>query len=300
MNAFVVRRSDDKPSSSSFTQRQQQQSPQKQKIHSGTKRARPVEATIVKVQQQQQEEVRQVSTTLRSQIDASGNFEARLDALDTWFAKALADQRPGVELEGKVGRFVNGRFESMVPAALFNTHLVQCQRSASAGGIFDRTERETTITFLFANGVRGTQYSDQRSEFVHKRRISNYDVCFDDDVESDVAVRLSYNIETPCDPPCEKVQWVRVRQRESFYYKQTWRFDFTYVRQGATKSDATRGPLQHEIEIEYIGEPDRGDEARHLVASLLYKLHDMTNTAGTVGDPPRDIRILQHVVKECE
>jgi len=239
-------------------------------------------------------------------------FQANIDRLSEWFSAALrfSTDISHCEIEGKIGAFStrSRRFESIVRPNHFNAQLARCQRAASsaAHNIFDRTEDETTVTFAFSNGVRGTQYRDQRSEFVRKRRISNWDVAFDDPSlqERQCCVRLSHNVEEPCEPPCEQVKWVRVRKRHSFYYRKVWRFDFTYVRQGATRSEATVAPLQHEIEIEYIGGPLPDDSTesvrekytQYLVTSLLLKLHDML--ALTNGRQPSALRILQHISKD--
>ena len=236
-----------------------------------------------------------------------------IDTLTQWFHSAMIDKREGREIEGKIGSYSSEGFQSVVPASIFNMQLARCQRAASAGGIFEKSERQTTVTYLFANGVRGTQYSDQKSEFVRKRRVSNFDISFGNNNQNNNALtaRLSFNIETPCQPPCEKIQLVRLRQRESFYYKGTWRFDFTYVRQGATKPEATNAPLQHEIELEYIasgngvemGELSEGateeQRARYNVTSMLLKLNDLTiPEGGANSNDPCALTILQHVVKQ--
>lgn len=241
-------------------------------------------------------------------------FRPHIDQLSEWVLAALSHSKDlsHCELEGKIGTFstAHRRFESIVQPKHFNAQLGRCQRAAAGASVFDRTENETTITFLFSNGVRGTQYRDQHSEFVRKRRISNWDVAFGGGTSSpdrQCCVRLSHNVEEPCDAPCEQVKWVRIRKRHSFYYRKVWRFDFTYVRQGATRTEATTAPLQHEIEIEYIGSesdaPQRQSQesmrkkyAQYLVSSLLLKLHDMLALSN--DRQPSVLRILQHVVKD--
>lgn len=277
------------------------------------------------VEEREKEDV-EGKTIVSSDFEIPPAFAPHIDALSAWFYGAMVDKRAGCEIEGKIGNYSSDGFQSVVLAALFNAQLARCQRSASASAegtefnVFERSERETTVTSLFANGVRGTQYSDQRSEFVRKRRISSFDLRFGSK-NNPLSVRLSYNIETPCQAPCDKVQLVRLRQRESFYYKKTWRFDFTYVRQGSTRAEATSAPLQHEIELEFVGHEidderggGRGEEenveenareqqlqmlARYNVTSMLLKLHDLTLVDGGMNNnDPTALTVLQHVVKQ--
>lgn len=253
-------------------------------------------------------------------------FSPHIDLLTTWFCGAVEEAQVGREIEGKIGNYSPDGFQSVVPESLFTAQLTRCKRSAAAGGIFDRTEKETTVTYMFVNGVRGTQYNDQRYEFVRKRRVSNIDVRIsgakthlEGDSKEQPVIRLSYNVETPCAAPCAKIHLVRARQRESFYYKDTWRFDFTYVRQAASRQEVANAPLQHEIELEYIGKHEKVTKndltiqnnacvadhdanmraARYNVVSMLLKLYDLTMLdSGMNRNAPASLQILQHIVKD--
>ncbi len=250
------------------------------------------------------EEEKQVENKENIEIVIPTPFSSHMEKVTAWFLNAANENIPGTEIEGKIGNFTLAGFESAVPGALFNTQLARCKRAATAEHlkIFEKSEIQTTVTFLFANGVRGTQYSDQSSEFVRKRRVSSLDFSFAKKKQDGPSIRLSYNVETACKPPCDVVKMVRLRQRESFFYKGTWRFDFTFVRQGATKAEAKLAPLQHEIELEYIGnlnDSNTVEQARYNVTSMLLKLHDLTVTNGGMNTvEPIALTLLQHIVKE--
>lgn len=218
-----------------------------------------------------------------------------IHTLTRWFE--AAKKVPNTEIEGKIGKYNENshQFESIVPVSLFNLHLSRCQKSSVHGNIFDAREKEMTITYLFSDGVRGTEYSDHRNEFCRKRRISSYDFTFIDpsfidNSSNHVTFRVCHNVEDPCEPSGANVDWVRIRNRESFFYKKTWRFDFTQVQEGSTRLAAQSSPVHHEIEVEYIGDNDEYS-AEYNVISLLLKLHDLSFS---VPKKPDFMKLIRH------
>lgn len=215
-------------------------------------------------------------------VERPDAYQDLIGNLATWFRRAAAT--PHSEVEAKIGTWQDGRFTSVVPPELFFQKLNQCH--AAPPGVWQSVVTEDSVTFLFSGGVRGTQYSDRNPEFVRKVRQSHLDmaVAAPCDAAALTHFRLSHNLELPCETPCEQARWVRIRRRTSFSYKY-WRFDFTYVKQAATRAAAMRAPMQHEIELEVVRmQPDEGDDFEYLATSTLLKVEDMLAAASSSRD----------------
>lgn len=188
--------------------------------------------------------------------------------LSAWFAEAASTAH--CEIEGKLGTYdaSTHTFTSGVPERIFARKLARC---VGAGTRWDRVEQETTETMQFTpSGVRGTRHADQSITFVRKVACSHLDF-----VWGTKAFRISHNVEVPCDMVTEDVAWVRNRRRKSFFYKM-WRFDFTMIREGATRAEARSAAVRYEIEIECTDpRPPPSLDHGYLASSLLMKLQDM-------------------------
>lgn len=204
------------------------------------------------------------TTSVEQSVPAS--CRALVEPLSQWFADAAATAH--CEIEGKIGTHDGHSFCSGVDEHVFARKLAQC---LGPGTRWDRVEQETTETMQFSpSGVRATRHADQSITFVRKAACSHLDF-----VWANKAFRISHNVEVPCDMVTEDVEWVRIRRRKSFYYKM-WRYDFTMIRQGATRAEARAAPVRYEIEIECTDpRPPDGLDYAYLAASLLMKLQDM-------------------------
>lgn len=220
-------------------------------------------------------------------------YVIEIDALAAWFECAAKSSEHG-EIEGKIGVFNRERkkFDSVVDPAWFNDKLTFCMQP---GTRWDRVEEETTTSYLFENGTRGVKHADETATFVKKIRKSNLDFEF---ANCPLNVRLSHSLELPTDPPCAAALWVRLRRRKSFYYKQ-WRFDFSYIFEGATYQAARKQPLKHEIEVECIDpRPPPGLDYRYMATSLMMKLQDLVTPNGTdAASDGRPLTLLRRRVR---
>lgn len=174
---------------------------------------------------------------------------------------------PNVEIEGKLGFFDRGKFDSGVPLQTFNKLLVKMQSSTAWSKVVDWRD---TQDFIFADGIRCTKSEDADAKFQLKRLVENLNIRAP---ERTLSLRISTKTEDPVQPPTAYPTLVRVKKRKEFHYKEAI-FCFTYVWQGSSVADAETKSPRYEIEVE-LASLDHPGGSQYLALSLLMKLADL-------------------------
>lgn len=211
------------------------------------------------------------------------NYKDVVDVVSNWFQTAASI--PNSEIEARIGKFDQSkqRFSSKVGSEWFNKKLQQCMQT---GTKWDKVESETTTTYLFADGTRGVKQANNNIIFQKKTRYSNIDLNFEG---AKWQVRLSHSTETTVPPACAEVVWVRMRRRQSFFYKM-WRYDFSLIFEGNTFAAAKKSDVKHEIEIEWNGQ---GMNFTYLTLSLLMKAQDMMCEDVHAHENAKQVQVLR-------
>jgi hypothetical protein len=189
---------------------------------------------------------------------------------------------PNAELEGSLGTIAPTGFISGVSSKHFHRSYGVLDNTQS---IWDRVlVSQHLATYSFPDDVRGRYTEDAGLNYVRKRRLESVDINVKNRL-LDLRVTLSFE-----DPLSSSggTQWkyVRLQERWSLVYKNTWQFDFTKVASGKTKELACATPPVFEIEIELLRTTDTLRTAsQHLAESLLLKLLDLLGRFGILGDP---------------
>lgn len=173
------------------------------------------------------------------------------------------------ELEARLGKFdkANSSFTNGVSRAFFENK-IRCMENYSQWT--RSTPWERTEEWIFKDEVRIRKSPGGYSDFVKKVLVRNFDI----QLPSGYDARIVVKTESPCTMKTGSPVWVRFKERKSFFYKNTFRYDFSKVYEGLSVACATRANPKYEIELEFTGlEHERDD--RYIAKSLFMKLNDL-------------------------
>ena len=152
---------------------------------------------------------------------------------------------------------------------------------------FSQWEKETpferSIDYFFNWGNRTVRSSvttvqnQLKIDHVYKETTDSLVVQLSD---LDVRISLKEEIRVHDLPPFVNTDFVRIKDRKSFYYKQ-WRYDFTKVWQAATVSEAEQLPTpRFEIEVECLKplEIIRRENHLYLAVDFIQKIRSLFPT----------------------
>lgn len=197
-----------------------------------------------------------------------------------------------MELEVRLGRLdpSGRRFDPGVTRETFEKQLERCEGSPHLRpvvGLDGVAWSESTDFFLECDASAGAgsgsvvrASKDERglSVFVRKETKSQYDCRVGSSSQYDL--RVSLKSEVPAQAVAGRTTLVRYKSRRSFLYRDTFRYDFTYVWQGDSLERARASPPRHEIEVEclhvrYNKSDGRPASCSYVARSLLMKAADM-------------------------
>lgn len=185
-----------------------------------------------------------------------------------------------LELEGRIGTMKNGQFEAGVPFSTIDTAM-KLMESNSKFRVEDWKEFQDFFYVASRQNVRTRCMFDPneleiQTHTVHKKVLQNATVLFKDGL---TCFRLSLSEELPVTdlPITANTTLVRISQRRSVQWNNTWQYDFTMTWSGQTKTIAEQSKASVEpkytIEVELTSDSyatTHSDE--HIAESFIHKL----------------------------
>jgi hypothetical protein len=180
------------------------------------------------------------------------------------------------ELEGSIGIIqVNqqGNFKSGVNFSYFKALFAEFSKTeAKTWSKFE--DKQHFATFNFGDNIRGRYNVKQNPEFIRKVTLAKVDI---DCPERSYDLRVSLRDELPVVNfvPKSPPEFVRLHERWSFTYKNSWRYDFSKIASGTTKETACKNSPIFEIELELLKQGDfivtatDQEIAHHIVHKLI-------------------------------
>ena len=195
---------------------------------------------------------------------------------------------PDTELEGSIGVFGPTGYVPGVPFDYFERLYKTCDPTSSVWSRVD--EKVPIVTYLFPDDIRARSIASKSLTYVRKRRLKRVDLTV---ARRPLDLRITLSTETPLQYCDAKWTQVRLHERWTLYYKNTWRFDFTKVVSGSCKEAACRSSPLFEIEVELLRTTETVDTpASRLAESLYLKLLDLLGRYDCTGTAiPFDCRL---------
>ena len=180
---------------------------------------------------------------------------------------------PDCELEGILGIYDN-HFTSGVDFSYWKRLYTALDTSPVWK---DKLATRHMATYTFPNSIRARYTSSGQSEIIEKTTIATVDMkCPGRKYD----LRINLKREMPvsqCVTTYVQPLSVRLQERATFLYKSNWKYDFTKVATGQTKSLACKEPPTFEVEIELSKSnlDELGGSSDMIALHLIYKLSDL-------------------------
>jgi len=190
-------------------------------------------------------------------------------------------QDPLLELEGSLGIRQDNRFVTGVTFDYFKA-LHTALDTAEAGTWSTSTKKSHFASFFYPNSIRARHNVRDKPVYVSKITVCNCDLnC----KQRQYDLRIALSKESPLVfSPIAGPQYVRLHERWSFTYRDTWRYDFTKVCSGTNKETACRELPVFEVELELLRTPLLAGLSNEIIAQhLLEKLTDLLGRFDTTG-----------------
>jgi len=180
-----------------------------------------------------------------------------------------------LELEGSIGVFDGSKYTSGVDFNYFKA-LYTAFSSFETSPWSKKEEKSKFASYVFHDQIRGRYEVKEKPVFVRKTALRKCDLkC----TQRSYDIRLSLKQEVPLSNFIAKTapDFVRLQERWSFTYKDSWRYDFTKVAAGTTKELACSSQPVFEIEFEVLrhGHYFQSISSREAAQHIVEKLTDL-------------------------
>lgn len=184
--------------------------------------------------------------------------------------------KPHMELEAKLGRWMESRFESGVSQQVFehiHTMLDGYKGWSSVKDWYSLTD------YFLPNQIRCTKSSEGNS-FIRKSVVSHANFQCQGRAHD---IRVSLKEEAPVEVRVPgSPEQVRVKKRKSFVYKNSLRYDLTMVWTGVDEYNAQQSTPTFEVELECLDRRALGTDHLYTATSMLEKMIDLIGRPTTL------------------
>jgi hypothetical protein len=194
--------------------------------------------------------------------------------------------KPELELEGSLGILKPTLFQPGVDFCYFKSLYSVFQKAGEERHIWSKENpKEHFASFFFSEDIRGRYSIANKPVFIRKLPVSNCDIICKERIY-DLRVNLKSEVLVSDYIATEPPIYVRLHERWTFIYKNTWKYDFSKVSSGKTKESACKSLPVFEVELELLRNNTvfLNESSTVIATNLVEKLIDLLGRFDENGD----------------